>query len=259
MFPAYAIFLVVILNLLNWYTTLGGKIIGNNIRNVNCTLILLSYTKLLRIVAETLPFTSLSSSQSSLHRVWLYNGNIPYMGAKHAALVAVSLATLLTFLLPFTLVMLLEYPLLKHKTQRLLIRTGAVSLIQVIQKPYTKLARWWTGTMLLVRVLLVTLYQVGVSSDQSFSMVVIVTLGLIALGTMWNLGSLYRNEYVTMVEAFYITNLVLLAGWSEYVSSHRSQLILSYIFVSTALLVFLATIAYHVTTNALLFIKQRRQ
>lgn len=258
LFPAYILFLLVVLNLLNWYTTLGGKIIGNNIRNVNGTMILLSYTKLLRPVTETLAFTYVSSSQSTPRKVWLYDGNTPYMEAKHAVLVAASLVTLLTFLLPFTFIMLLEYPLLRHKTQRLLVKTGVVSLIQVIQKPYIKSTRWWTGTMLLARVLLATLQQVSASSDQSFSMVIIVTVGLNILGTMWNLGSLYRNKYVTMVEAFYITNLVLLAGWSEYISSYRSQLILSYVLISMAILIFLATIAYHVTCKALVFTKQKR-
>ena len=259
LFPAYTIFLALILSILNWYTTLGGRIIGNNIRNVSGTLILLSYTKLLRLVAETLSFTYVSSSQSTPHRVWLYDGNILYMEAKHTALVAASLATLLLFLIPFTLLMLLEYPLLRQKTRRIMVRCGAHNLTQVYQKPYNELKRWWTGMMLLIRVLLITLHQVGIVGNQELNLIVIATFGLCILGTMWNLGSLYRNKYVTLVETFYITNLVLLAGWSEYVSSPRSQLILSHILVSAALLVFLATLSYHVITKIIRVVKERKK
>lgn len=258
-FPAYVLVLARILSYLNWYTTLGGKIIGNNIRNVEGTLVLLSYTKLLRLVAETLSFTTVSSSLSIHRKVWLYDGNILYMEAKHAALAAASLVTLACFLLPFTFLMLFEYPLLKFRAQRILVKSGLYTLIHVFQKPYNRVARWWTGVMLLVRVLLVVLYQVNTVGNQEVSMIVIVTLGLCVLGAMWNLGSLYRNTYVTVVETFYITNLVLLAGWSQYTSSRHSQLILSYILVTGALLGFLATIVYHVVAKVVGEVKERRK
>lgn len=259
LFPAYVLSLAFLLACLNWYTTLGGKIIGNNIGNVIGTLLLLSYSKLLRLVAETLSFTSISSSLDVPQTVWLYDGNVPYMGVKHAILSAVALVTLTCFLIPFTLLMLLEYPLLRHKTQRILVKLKLHKLTHIYQKPYKKSARWWTGMMLLVRVLLVALYQANISKSQGLPFIIIVTLGLCILGTMWNFGSIYRNKYITMIETFHITNLVFLAGWSEYVSSHRNQLILSCVLVTLALLILLATILYHVITKAITVVKKKKR
>lgn len=239
-------------SILNWYTMLGGKMIGNNICNVSGTLILLSYTKLPRLVAETLSFMSVASSQNSPHRVWLYDGNIRYMEPKHVVLIAASLATLLLFLIPFTLLMLLEYPLLRQRTRGIMIKCGAYSLTGVYQKPYKELQWWWTGMMLLVRVLLVALHQLGIAGNQELNLIVIVTFGLYLLGTMW---SFYRNRCVTLLEAFYITNLVLLAGWSIM----HLQLILSHILVTAALLTFLVTLSYHVITKIMKIAKERKK
>lgn len=246
LFPAYIISLALILSCLNWYTTLGGKIIGNKIKNVTGTLILISYTKLLRTLVETLSFTTISSSQGSFVKVWLYDGNTPYMQAKHIVLSVFAIATLICFLLPYTVLMVFEYPLLRHKTRKIVLKLGLYSLINSYQKPYKKHLRWWTGMMLLARVLLVILYQVSIIGNQRLNLIIFVTFGLCILGIMWNVGSLYHNKYVTMIETFYLTNLVLLTGWSDYVSTPRSQLILSHVLVTLALLVLIATILYHV-------------
>jgi predicted outer membrane repeat protein len=258
-FPVYILLLVLILNCLNWYTILGGRIIGNNIRSVEATLVLLSYTKLLRLAAKTLSYTAISSSNGNKYKLWLYDGNLAFMGSKHAILAVSALAILIFFILPFTLLMLLEYPLLRHKTRRLLVKSGIYTSIHVFQMPYNEITRWWTGVLLLVRILLVTFHQVNVVGGQELNFVIIVTLGLCGLGTMWNFGSLYRNKYVTALETFYIMNLVLLAGWSEYVTTHRSQLILSYTLVTLSLVVFLSTIVYHTGAKVFRAVKGRKE
>ena len=248
LFPAYILLLSFILVCLNWYTTLGGKIIGNDIVSVLCTVILLCYTKLLRVVAEALSFTTISSGFAT-RKVWLYDGNITYMKGKHTPLSVIALTTLVFLILPFTILMIFEYFLLRNRTQRMLVKFNLHTLIVTYQKPYKKLYRWWTGFLLLVRVLVISLHQINHLGHQDLSLAIIVTLGLCLLGAVWNMGSLYHNKYITMIEAFYLTNLVMVAGWSEYVSTHHSQLILSYILVTLALLVFIAIILYHVITK----------
>ena len=66
---------------------------------------------------------------------------------------------------------------------------------------------------------------------------------------MWNLGGLYRKRHITWLETFYLINLSLLAGWNEYVSSSQSRLILTYILVVAALLVFVATVIHCVVVK----------
>lgn len=256
LFPTYLMLLVLISLCLNWYTSLGGRIIGNNIHNVTSTILLLAYTKLLRTVAETLSFTTISSSLGNSTKVWLYDANIPYMEAKHVVIAVVAVVVLACFILPFTVFMVFEYPLLRHKTRKLVLRLVPHPLIHGFQKPYKKHYRWWTGLLLLIRVLLVTLHQTNILGNQRLNLIVIVTIGLCILGTTWNLGSMYKCKYAAAIEAFYLTNLVLLAGWSEYVSTQQGQQILSYVLVTLALLVLAAILLYHIATKVITVIKE---
>ena len=241
LFPLYVILIAWILVCFNWYTRLGAKFIRNNISNVFSTLLLLCYTKLLRTVAEAFSFTTIYSSQGNSIKVWLYDGNIPYMEGRHLALFIVALAVLLCLLLPFTLLLLLEYPLLQLGAQRTLRKLRLLPLIFAYQKPFKTSCRWWTGLMLLFRVVLVSMYQASLTGYPRLNFIAIVTVGLCILGTMWNLGSLYKNRYITCIEAFFLTDLIILASWSEYVATQDSsnRLIPSYILVTAALLVFM--------------------
>lgn len=259
LFPTYIISLSMFLLFLNWYTSLGAKTIGNNIASVTASLILLSYTKYLRIVSESLSFTAITSSLGHSKSVWLYDGNVPFMQDKHTALSIVALAVLVGCIIPFTALMVFERLLLSYKTRQILVRLQLTTLISIYQASYKNSLRWWTGMMLLVRVALVTLYQVNILGNQRLNLVIIVSLGLCILGTMWNMGSLYRTKYITMIEAFYIANLLLLAGWNVYISSARIRLILSYILVTAALMLFIATVLYHIITRLIRVVKEKRK
>lgn len=258
LFPTYIIALGTLLLLLNWYTSLGARIIGNNIASVTASLLLLSYTKYLRIVSESLSFTTITSSLGHSKRVWLYDGNVLFMQDKHTALSIVALAVLVGYIIPFTALMVFEHLLLSSKTRQILVRLQLATLISIYQTSYKNSLRWWTGIMLLVRVVLVTLYQVNILGNQRLNLLIIVSLGLCLFGTMWNVGSLYRTKYVTMIEAFYLTNLLLLAGWNVYISTARNRMILSYILVTAALMLFIATILYHIITRLIKAVKKRR-
>ena len=259
LFPVYLMLLVFTLSCLNWYTTLGGKIIGNRISEVASTVMLLTYAKLLSFVAKVLTYAKVDTSYGESKVVWLYDGNVPYFTGKHTILFVAALITLVCYLTPFAVLVLLTYPiLLWHRTRKLAVKLGLYHLLSNFQKPFKKSLRWWTGLLLLIRVLLVSLYQGNMLGNQSLSLIAIVTQGLCLMGTMWVLGSLYINKRTTAVESFYLSNLVLLAGWSQYVTLQHSQHILSYVLVTSTLLVFFATIIHHITKRIVNLVKKWR-
>ena len=54
---------------------------------------------------------------------------------------------------------------------------------------------------------------------------------------MWNFGTIYKQLMVNFVESFYIINLALLAGWTEYnrqgtTDYEQHQVIIIYIYVN---------------------------
>ena len=57
---------------------------------------------------------------------------------------------------------------------------------------------------------------------------------------MWNFGTVYKQHFVNVVESFYIINLALLAGWSEYnrqssIDYEQHQAIIVYMFTGLAI------------------------
>ena len=111
------------------------------------------------------------------------------------------------------------------------------------QGPYKTRYRWWTGIMLLVRTILVVFFTLNIFGNQRLNLLFIVTVCVIILALMWNIGTVYKNWWVNIIESFFIGNLVLLAAWCEYnrqTSSNyiRDQSIIAYLLVGSALTVF---------------------
>ena len=75
-FPLYILALVGAIIITSKYSTRMTKIFGTNAVSVLATLILLSYTKILRILITAFSFTTLTGSEGYHSMVWLADGNI---------------------------------------------------------------------------------------------------------------------------------------------------------------------------------------
>ena len=240
-FPAYVWLIIVIIIISSWYSTTAAKIVGSNSIPVLATLLLLSYTKLQRTVLECLSFTVIETQKNDTFYVWLYDGNVPFISIKHAFLMTVACLFLLVFIIPFTVIVLCG-PIFQMKCSHMMLRLKLSPINDAYQGPYKVKYRWWTGIMLLVRSLLLFLFGVNILGNPRVNLLLIVSTCVMLLGVMWNIGTVYKNKLVNLIESFYIINLAFLAGWSEYnrqssVDYERNQAIIVYIFTGLAILV----------------------
>ena len=83
-FPLYILALVGVMIIASKYSVRVTRLFGTNAVSVLATLILLSYTKILRILITAFSFTTLTGSQDYHSVVWLADGNIKYFQPKHA-------------------------------------------------------------------------------------------------------------------------------------------------------------------------------
>ena len=105
-FPLYILTLVgVMINASN-YSTQVTRLLGTNAVSVLATLVLLSYTKILRILITAFSFTTLTGSHGYHSVVWLADGNIMYFEPKHAILFLVALLILLLLGVPYTVTLI---------------------------------------------------------------------------------------------------------------------------------------------------------
>ncbi len=112
-FPFYIWFLVGMIILSCRYSSRVTKLMGMRNIDVLATLFLLSYAKLLKTIVSTFSYTDVMVAKADnisdpLHpdRVWVYDGNIKFLGNKHLPLFIVSLLFLIFLFIPYTLLLL---------------------------------------------------------------------------------------------------------------------------------------------------------
>lgn len=158
-FPLYVWGIVGVMIIAAHYSTTASKIFGNNSVPVLATLVLLSYTKLLRTIIICFGFSLLDYPQGT-NVVWSFDGNIPYFSAEHAILFLVALAALLILWAPYMVILL---------TLQWLRRRAYLKPLRWINrwKPFFDAHfgqlkpknTYWVGLLLLVRLVLLILFS----------------------------------------------------------------------------------------------------
>ena len=224
------------------------------------TLILLSYTKLLRIVITTFSFATLKYPDGSKKTVWLFDAEIDYLKGKHIILFIVALIVLLIGM-SYTLVLFIWQWLLKCPDKVLKcrylswVRYGKLySLMDAYNAPYVEKNRYWTGLLLFARVLLYLISSVNVHHDPSVNLLsTICVVGALLLLSKLN-GRTYKNWFVETLESSFLFNIIILSAATLYVrdSSKHSQTALAYTSTSIAFITFLVFLVYHIKYESIL-------
>ena len=145
-------------------------LIGQRAVGVLCTLIYLSYSKLLRTVIDIFTFSTIKYQDGNM-RVWFYDGNINYLHKEHAGLFMVAMGVFILFLIPYTLA-LTFIPVIEHYSEhnRLFnylhkMANRVKPMNDVYFAPFRGKWRFWLGARLW---LLIFLYIISpfYSSDQ---------------------------------------------------------------------------------------------
>ena len=120
-FPAYIWLLLILIIILLRYSSRMVRLVGRQIIPVIATMILLSYTKLIRTVVQALysieiPCTDEKKNETLLR--WYFDANVHYLKGCHIPLFLFSLAVLILLIIPYTFYLLtiplFEGPLSKY-------------------------------------------------------------------------------------------------------------------------------------------------
>ena len=115
-FPLYIWLLILVIVLASRYSSRISRITPSNTVSVLATLLLLSYAKLLKTsieVVSPVQLTLLNGSMTS--KQWKSDANILYLRKLHLPLFLMSLVITISYVIPFTLLILLG-PLLQAKS-----------------------------------------------------------------------------------------------------------------------------------------------
>ena len=189
------------------YSDRVAKVMGNNSVPVLATLFLLSYAKLFRTVITALSYTVLYSSQSQ-KAVWSADGNVDYLGSKHAPLFAVAVAALLFLYLPYTLLLFLGQWLHRFNcrlTDHILMKTKP--FLDAHYGPLKGKHHYWFGALLLVRA---TILLISALTPTNHANVVNFCISVSAIVLMYFGPIVHSNIIVAMFDISFFMNLALL-------------------------------------------------
>ena len=252
-FPVYIISLVIIVIIVSEHSPRFAGLIGKKDPVATlATLILLSYAKLLSITIAVLSFVVLRYPDGSQQFVWLLDGEVKYFHGKHIALVVVALFIILIGL-PYTILLFLWQWLVKAPRWKVFMwirNTKLNAFIATYHAPYNTNYRYWTGLLLLVRVVLYITAAITVSvNPQTFLLMTIILVGgLLFLKQVVGMRQ-YRKVIVDIFEMIIYFNLIALATFSlyDFKTDIRKQTAVAYISTIITLILFIGAVIYHLT------------
>ena len=247
-FPLYVWTLVGMIIVGSYYSGRVASIFGRNPIAVLATLFLLSYAKLLRTVIAALSYTSLKYPNNSQIAVWLYDGNIRYLSGKHIPLFTAAMVCLIFLFLPYTMLLIFSQCLQAKSQWKIfsLINSRYVKpFLDAYHAPYTNKHRYWTGLMLLLRLVLFLISAVNALGDPSVNLLAIATAAILTLPTI--LGSrIYKTWSLGLLETSFILNLAILAVATLYGRlSGGNQNAATFTSVGIAFATFTGIVIYH--------------
>ena len=221
-FPVYILALVGATITTSNYSTRVTRLLGTNAISVLATLVLLSYTKILRVLITAFSFTMLTGSQGHHSVVWLVDGNVKYFEAKHAVLFLIALLVLMLLVVPYTITLTAAPWIQKSRFNQVSsLYNRFKPLFDAYMGPYKDKYRYWTGMLLLARVVLIVLFS-SIANTNTVAgpqlNLFLLTLSSCALLCLTAILKPYKNTLLNGLEIFHLTILFLLSSSNLYVS-----------------------------------------
>ena len=238
-----------------------SKVLGHNPVAVLATVLLISYVKMLKAIIvplspatiKTVVQTDSNVSINNTEMVWLYNGNMTYLGEpKHISLVAFAILILVLLFLPYTLLLLFGYWIQIKSDWRIFSWINKLKpFMDANYAPFVNGKCYWLGFFLLARcALFLNVAFTDLFDDYAVNLTVV---SAVVAGLSIIKGRVYEKWYNDFLETSFLLNLCILSIASSYVQStennsdilRKKQIIFSSISIGIAFTFFIGIIAFH--------------
>ncbi|XP_064397230.1 uncharacterized protein LOC135344073 [Halichondria panicea] len=244
-FPAYLFLLMFFIIILSkYFDSFANLLLNRNPVAALGTLVLLSYSKLLRFIIAALQYRVLDYPDGSTNTVWLYDGNVQYFTPKHIPrfvaaaiiLIAGGLFTILLFLGQW----LPHCSMLTIWTEN----TRYIGFMDTYHAPFTPKHRYWVGLLLFALIL-----HNLVTATVSDTFLPVLMSGVLSVGLIvWKLlnNRLYKSKFCDSLETLYLFNVAILAFGTSYVKdTKKDQSALANTSMVLSFTLFVITFCYH--------------
>ena len=251
-FPAYIISLVFMVIIVSEYSPKFAGLIGKKDPvSTLATLILLSYAKLLSVTITALSFATLDYPDNKQEIVWLPDSNVKYFQGKHIPLVLVAVLIIIIGL-PYTILLFLWQWIVRAPRWKIFKWTRNTKLnvfIATYHVPHNSKYRYWTGLLLLMRVVFYVTASVTESSDpETLTLSSALLIGGLILLKGVSCRRVYHKSLVDVVDTVLNYNLLALAVITSYHFKYNTskQTVVAYTSTIITFIIFIGSICYHV-------------
>ena len=255
-FPAYVISLVVIIIVISEYSSRFARIIGRGDPvAVLATLILISYANLLKAVIGSISLLYLEPAYGSLNfnptnSMGYRNEYVTGFTDIGYTLMAISSLILLLGFLYTALVFSWQW-LIRYQ-DKLMFKWVRYQKLQHFMEPYhapyTTKYRYWTGLLLIVRIILFSVSAINFSRDPRVDFIsTIFVVGSLILFKGVVAKRIYKSVLLDIMETTIYFNLVIFAAFIWYsLDFGGNQVAVAYVSVLIIFVLLLAVIIYHI-------------
>lgn len=246
-FPFYIWFMVVAMIVGCHYSTTISNICGRKPVHVLATLFLLSYAKIIRVVITAFSYTVLVYPNGLRKQVWLYDGTVEFLKGKHAILFAFSFLIFLLLSVPYTLTLFSIQWLQRFSNYRLLFWVDRLMpLFDAYTGPYKAKHRYWTGLLLLIRVIFLPILVINFTNNPGSNLLAVSVMSSILLTCLALAGGVHKSILNNTLEIASLLNLLLLSVSTLYVIFiGQSRIVTTYISTGVAFIIFVFLVLYH--------------
>ena len=248
----YFLVIIALIVLLSRRFLLFTRLFGRNIIKILATVVFLLYTNVLNATYQTMRFATLHTANKTKHYkiAWYYDGNIQYLGLKHAPLFLIALVCLVIMI--FYAFSLLLLQCLQKRSDLWCLRW--VERLRPFYEAYTGPCcdnyRFWPGFLLIVRSALYLMYSLIPTAYNNIflQLKMILTAGIfvlvMALACMFPHG-VYKKWPLNVLELSFFLNLSITSLILAF--SYKKSLKISTLHTSVSIsaLTFLGILMYH--------------
>ena len=247
-FPFYIWLIVIAIIISCYYSTMASKLFGKNPVQVLATLFLLSYAKIIRVVITVFSYTVLIYSDGFSKKVWLYDGNVEFLSGKHTVLFFVAFLIFVLLTVPYTVTLVSIQWLQQFSHYRPLFWVHRLMpLFDAYTGPYKLKHRYWTGLLLLVRVIFLPIFSTNFTNNPAINLLAVKVMSSIILTYLSFIGGIYKSTLNNILELASVLNLLLLSSATLYVLyTGYSRTTTTYVSTGSAFIIFIILILYHV-------------
>ena len=255
-FPMYVIFLVIMVIFISEHSTKFARLIAKkNPVATLATLILLSYTKFLNTIINSLSFAVLKYPDGSHRVVWLPDATVEYLRGKHVILFGIAILILFVGIIYTTLLFSWQW-LLRYQNKKIFkwIRYQKLChFMEPYHAPYTFEQQYWTGLLLFVRVIIYIISAINITGDPRVSLVsttILVSFLLLAKGVS---PKIYKVWPVDVMELILYFNIVTFAAITLQTETTERQVSVAYSSVSLTFTLLVIVMLFHMFRYTCLF------